>query len=140
MSVNTYYGFLESLDNLQGELSLYRDNLSVLNGLMDSLSPHLGERDASDLASLDILLVDQTKCHIQRYRWVPAAKFKYIDFLTAFQLRNTIVETPARILRQSIGFVGLGVSAALNIKDDLISIFGVLFQILLDENEAVVVR
>jgi hypothetical protein len=36
--------------------------------------------------------------------------------------------------------VGFGVDSALDIQEDLISIFGILLQILLEENKAVVVR
>jgi hypothetical protein len=112
----------------------------VFDGLMDSLSPYLGKRNASDLAGLDILLFDQTKSHIQRDRWVPTAKLKDVDFLAALQLCNTIIDTPARILRRGIGLVGLGVDSTLDIEENLIGIFGILLQILFEENEAVVVR
>lgn len=126
--------------NVQGELSLHRHDFGVFDSLVDSLRPHLGERNAPDLAGLDILLLDEPKRHIQGNRRVPTTEFKHVDLLAALQLRNAVIQAAARILWRGVGLVGLGVGSALDIQDDLVSIFGVHFQISLEENEAVVIR
>ena len=128
-----------SEDNVQGELSLHRDDLGVFDSFVDGLRPHLGERNASDLAGLNILLLNELKRHVQRDRRVPTAEFKHVNLLAALQLRNAVIQAAARILRRGVGLVGLGVESALDIQDDLVSIFGVLFQIPLEENEGVVI-
>ena len=126
-------------DHIQGELGLHRDDIGVFDGFVDGLRPHLGERNASDLAGLDILLLDEPKRHVQRHRRVPTAEFKHIDLLAALELRNAVIQGAAGILRRGVDLVGFGVGSAFDIQDDLVRIFGVFFQVAFEENEAVVI-
>lgn len=111
----------------------------MLDGLVDRLGPNLGERDAPELARLDVLLLDNSERHLQRHGLVSTAEPKQIELLAAPELGNAVIEGAARVLGRGVHLVGSGVQAPFNADDDLVRVFWVLRKVLFQENEAVVI-
>ena len=112
----------------------------MFDSFMDRLGPHLRQRDASHLPSLDVLLIDNIKGEFHGHRWVAAAEFEQVELLAAFELGNAVVESPPRVLRRGVDLVRFGIQAAFDADDDLIRVFGILGEVPLQEHETVVVR
>lgn len=65
---------------------------------MNCLRSHLREGDTTDLASLDILLIDDTKCYLEGYIRVTAGELEEINLRAPLQLGDTVIQGPASVL------------------------------------------
>ena len=128
------------MGDLQRELDLHGEDFGVFDSYMDRLGPHLRQRDAPHLPSLDILLVDNPKGDFHGHRGVAAAEFEQVELLAAFELGNTVVERASCILGRGVHPVRFGIHAAFDVDADFVRVFGVLGKVPLQEHETVVVR
>jgi hypothetical protein len=65
---------------------------------------------------------------------VRPGEFEHVDLLVAFQQGNAIIQSSARVLRRGVHASSSGIYAAFDIDDDFVCVFGVLFEILFQEN------
>ena len=86
------------MGDVQREFNLYSEDFGVFDSFMDCLGPHLRQRDAPHLPSLDILLIDNPKSDFHGHRGVTAAEFEQVELLAAFELGNAVVERPPCVL------------------------------------------
>ena len=125
--------------NLHRKLGLDGNDLGILDGLVDGLGAHFGQRNAPDLARLHIFLVDDAKGDLEGDVRVAAPELEHVDLLAALELGDAVVQGAAGVLRRGIELVGLGINAALDAKDNLVGILGVFFKVTFEQDETVVV-
>lgn len=124
---------------VQGELDLNGMNLDVLDRFMDSLSADLRQRDAVNLPGLDILLVHDAEGLGHGDSLVATSELEEVDLLATLQLSGAVVNRAAGVLGRAVAGMGFRVHTPLDAEDNLVGVFGILFQIALQEYQAIVV-
>ena len=109
----------------------------MLDGFMDRLGTDLRQRDAPDLPRLSVL-VHHAKGHLHGHGLVAPRKLKLVDLLAALELGDTVIERPSRAGLRAVGAESRPVDPALDVQDDLVGVFRVLFEVALEQDKTVV--
>jgi hypothetical protein len=128
----------EHVGRPQAELDLDGHDLGDLDGLLERSQRALGQRDAAQLARLDVLLLEHAEGDAQRHVRVATRALEDVDELAALELGEHVVHGAAGALGRAVGSVGGQVDAALDAEDHLVGVFRVLLEVAAEQRHAVV--
>lgn len=130
----------EDVDGEHAQLNLDGGNLCDLGSVADGLGTALREGDATDLARVDVLLLDHTKRDLEGDVGVPPRAGKGVNLFSSAELGDDVVERSSDALGCAVGRVVVEIVSPLDDEEDLVCILGVLCEVVPEQGHGVVLR
>lgn len=129
---------LEDIRREDAQLHLHGANLCNLCRLVDCIGVAFRKRNGAQLARVDVLLLNNTKSHVQRGVGVSPRAAEEIELLGAAELADDVVERFSNVFRASVGLQRLEIHAALDDEGDFVGVLGIFGEVGLEESHGVV--